>query len=145
MKKALIDYTDRELARESADVNACHPSTVRIAIAEDDGTQRRLLQCIVQQLGYQIVCLAENGQQVIELCSEMEVDVVLMDLDMPEVDGLEAADQIAAWGIPVVLVSGMPDVKNLVVEVEPIASCLAKPVTGAAISEAISAALSRAG
>lgn len=116
-------------------------SKVRVAIADDDATQRMLLQRLVEGLGHQVVWLAENGEQAIALCGEHRADVVLMDLDMPEVDGLEAAEQISEWGIPVVLISGMPDAGHLVVDLEPIVSRLSKPVTRSAISRAITKAL----
>lgn len=117
------------------------PSKVRVAIADDDATQRLLLQRLVEGLGHQVVWLAENGNQAIALCGEHRADVVLMDLDMPEVDGLEAAEQISEWGIPVVLISGMPDAANLVLDLEPIVYRLAKPVTSIAINRAIREAL----
>ncbi len=117
------------------------PSKVRVAIADDDATQRILLQLFVERLGHHVAWQAENGRQAISLCGAERVDVVLMDLDMPEVDGLEAADQISEWGVPVVLISGMPDSQYLVLELEPIVSHLTKPVSMQTLNSAILHAL----
>lgn len=115
--------------------------TARIAIVDDDPTQRTLLKHLVEGLGHHVVCMAEDGQQAIERCCDKQLDLVLMDLDMPQVDGLEAADHISRQGIPVVLMSGLPDAENLVVEREPIVARLLKPVSVAALSNAINQAV----
>jgi DNA-binding NtrC family response regulator len=73
------------------------------------------------------------------------VEVVLVDLDTPEVDGLEAAEVLAKQGIPVILITGMPNAEHLVVEHEPILVRLRKPTTVEAVGSAIRAALAGKG
>lgn len=114
----------------------------RIAIAEDDPTQHQLLKSLVARIGHQVVFTVENGQQAIEQCCDMQVDLILMDLDLPEVDGLEAADQISEWGISVDLIGGMPDVENIVLKMEPVVTWLYKPTSLAALNNAIDQGLS---
>jgi CheY-like chemotaxis protein len=96
---------------------------------------------LLDHLGYHVVCAASNGAELLESCFESKVDVVLVDLDMPIVDGLEAAEEISQKGIPVVLISGMPDSEHLVLEQEPITVRLSKPVTSEALQGAIQSAL----
>jgi FixJ family two-component response regulator len=60
---------------------------------------------------------------------------------MPVVDGLAAAEVVAEKGIPVVLVSGHPDAKNVVVENEPVVARIVKPATVETLQRAIQVAL----
>ncbi|MGR3635079.1 MAG: response regulator, partial [Shimia sp.] len=62
---------------------------ITILLAEDNKTNRLLIR---KFLAAHSVTLfeAENGQQAVDLCSEIKPDIILMDMAMPEVDGLEA-------------------------------------------------------
>ncbi len=60
---------------------------------------------------------------------------------MPVMDGLAAAEHMKTRGIPVILVSGHPDVEHVVIEHEPVVSRLLKPVTVEALQESIKLAL----
>lgn len=103
-------------------------SPVTIAVADDHADLRRSLVILLEHLGYRVICAVANGKELLELCFDEKVDVVLVDLDMPEMDGLAAAEEIAARGIPVVLISGHPDADEMVLEHEPIISWISKPV-----------------
>src|SRR6185436_16395836 len=93
---------------------------VRIAVAEDEPDIRKTFVRLLECLGHQVVCSVANGEELIEQCFKTEVDIVFVDLDMPIVDGLAAAEIVAEKGIPVVLVSGHPDATRVVVENEPV-------------------------
>lgn len=115
---------------------------VRIALAEDEADVRHMMARLLRRLGYEVVCEAANGAELLDGClSQHEIDVALVDLDMPEVDGLTAAEELAERGIPVVLVSGHPDVEKLVAEQEPIVARVVKPATSAKLKSAIDLAL----
>jgi signal transduction histidine kinase/CheY-like chemotaxis protein len=60
-----------------------------ILIAEDNVINQKLIMRVLHKLGYDPV-LATNGREVISLLGLHEVDVILMDIQMPEIDGLEA-------------------------------------------------------
>ena len=60
---------------------------------------------------------------------------------MPVVDGLAAAEIVSERGIPVILVSGHPDARQVVVEREPVVARITKPATVEALQRAIQAAL----
>ena len=68
-------------------------SKLKIIIADDIFTNRLLLSEIVDDLGHEFI-LAENGKQAVDALIENEVDIVLMDIEMPVMNGLEAAKYI---------------------------------------------------
>src|SRR5687768_7075215 len=114
---------------------------VKIAVAEDEPDIRKTFVWLLERLGHEVVCAAENGEELLDKCKLGKVDLVFVDLDMPVMDGLAAAEQIEKRGIPVILVSGHPDVEHVVIEHEPVVSRLLKPITVEALQESIKLAV----
>lgn len=102
---------------------------IKIALADDNRDARKTLSALLALMGHEVVCQAENGAELLRTCFEGHVDVVISDLDMPIIDGLEAAEEIAEKGIPVILLSGHPDLERVNLAHEPLAARLLKPVT----------------
>ncbi len=66
----------------------------RVLIVDDAAFMRMMIKDVLSKNGYEIVGEAENGQKAIEKYKELTPDLVIMDITMPEVDGIEAVKQI---------------------------------------------------
>jgi len=65
-------------------------SDLKILLAEDNKVNQILVQKILEKLGYDTIKVVENGQQAVEEFQSQSYDVVLMDVQMPIMDGIEA-------------------------------------------------------
>ena len=69
---------------------------MKILIADDHALFRDSLRSLLEARGYEVIGEAKNGREAIELARRLKPTVVLMDLSMPEVDGLAATRTICA-------------------------------------------------
>ena len=69
-----------------------HP---RVVVAEDEALIRLDLVELLEEHGYEIVGQASDGEEAVRLANELEPDLVVMDVKMPKMDGITAADKIA--------------------------------------------------
>jgi len=69
--------------------------TIRLLLADDHRMLREGLRRSMVDEGFDVVGEAENGEEAVRLAEELQPDVVLMDVSMPEVDGVEATRAIA--------------------------------------------------
>ena len=67
-----------------------------ILICDDAAFMRMMIKDILTKNGYNIVGEAENGAKAVEKYAELKPDLVLMDITMPEMDGIEALKKIKA-------------------------------------------------
>ncbi|MEJ2199684.1 MAG: response regulator [Desulfuromonadaceae bacterium] len=72
---------------------AASEKTRRILVVEDNQANRRLLQLVLENNGFQ-VATAENGALALEVLRQTPADLILMDIQMPEMDGLTATQKI---------------------------------------------------
>lgn len=80
--------------------------TFRILIADDESLLAGLVQDQLQFLGHQVVGRAADGTEAVELARQLQPDVVLMDISMPGLDGLQATEAIQESNpLPVVLLT----------------------------------------
>ena len=78
----------------------------RIVVAEDDAGFRAALEALLEHdTRFSVVGTACNGREAIELAKRLKPDAVVMDIEMPEVDGVEATREIAP-SVPVLAISG---------------------------------------
>jgi response regulator NasT len=117
----------------------------RIIIADDESIVRADLKEMLANLGYLVVGDVGDGQSAVNLARELKPDVVLMDIKMPNMDGIEAArilteEQIA----PVVLLTAYGQ-KELVDQAKEagVVGYLVKPFRESDLLPAIEVALSR--
>lgn len=78
---------------------------IRVVVAEDEGLIRMDVVATLQEAGYQVVGEAADGEEAIKLATELEPDLVVMDIKMPKLDGISAAEKISLLKIPVVLLT----------------------------------------
>jgi DNA-binding NarL/FixJ family response regulator len=75
-------------------------STIRLVLADDHRLFRQGLRQICETVGgFEVVGEAENGQEAVDLVYELEPDVILMDINMPVLDGVQATTLITESGL----------------------------------------------
>jgi response regulator NasT len=76
----------------------------RVLIAEDEALIRLDLKEMLEEEGYSVVAEVGDGQQAVDQATELAPDLVILDIQMPVLDGLSAAEQIASARIAPVIV-----------------------------------------
>jgi response regulator NasT len=117
----------------------------RVLIADDEKPVAAGLQGQLETLGYDVVAVVNDGHNAIEVCRRQLPDVVLMDIEMPGLDGLSAARQIVLDpGTPVVILTahGHANLIDQAVE-DGVVYYLLKPVTSPSLHAALQMAVAR--
>ena len=82
---------------------------MKILIADDDAQLQRALRITLVARGYDVVA-ADDGAQAIELAARTRPDVIILDLGMPNVDGIDVIRAVRAWSkVPIMVLSGRTD------------------------------------
>jgi two-component system, response regulator PdtaR len=118
---------------------------VRVVIADDESIICMDLREMLGNLGYLVVGEAGDGRSAVNLARELRPDVVLMDIKMPDMDGIEAARILTGERIaPVVLLTAFSQ-RDLVERAKDagVVGYLVKPIQEADLAPAIEIALSR--
>ncbi len=118
---------------------------LRVAVADDERDVREYMQDLLTRLGHQVVAVAETGRQLAEQCAATAPDLVISDIKMPDMDGIETSMAVNRdRQVPVILVSAHHDAELLTrTGADHIMGYLVKPVKEADLKTAISLAMLR--
>jgi two-component system, response regulator PdtaR len=118
---------------------------LRIVIADDEPDIREYLQEGLPRLGHTVVGAARDGRELVNLCRTTDPDLVITDIKMPEVDGIDAAIQIYKHRpVPVILVSAHQDASLIErAEIDHIMAYLVKPIKQGDLGPTIAIAVRR--
>jgi response regulator NasT len=121
------------------------PRTLRVAVADDEPDVQQFFQELLPRLGHQVVATAETGRQLVERCRETRPDLVITDIKMPDIDGIDAAAAVNQDApVPVILVTGHHEAAHLArAGAEHIMAYLSKPAKAVDLQAAISLAMLR--
>lgn len=78
---------------------------LRVIVAEDEALIRMDVVATLQEAGYEVVGEAGDGEEAVKLAIELMPDLMIMDIKMPKLDGISAAEKISEHKIPVVLLT----------------------------------------
>ncbi len=87
----------------------------KILLADDDATVRLLMQAALEKAGFSVT-LACNGEEAIRLFEASPTDMVMLDVEMPGMNGHEVCSYLRARignELPIIMVTGMDDVQSI--------------------------------
>ena len=119
--------------------------SLRIAVADDEPDMRDFFERMLPLCGHQVVSLAETGRELVEHCRTLQPDLVITDIRMPDMDGIEAAQLISReHPLPIILVSAYHDPALIErAEADHVLAYLVKPISQAHLAPAIAVAVRR--
>lgn len=120
-------------------------NALRVVIADDEGIIRMGLKDMVKAAGHKVIATARNGLEAIEMVKQFDPDILLLDIKMPELDGLSVARRLTTeHPLPIVMLTAYSQkefidqaTKTLVMDY------LVKPVDEAKIAPCLELAVSR--
>jgi DNA-binding NarL/FixJ family response regulator len=81
---------------------------LKVMLADDNGPVRRSLKALLEREGFKVVGEAADGEEAVSLANEQRPDVVLLDLSMPRMNGIQAARRIRGL---------LPEVRTIILTV----------------------------
>lgn len=118
-------------------------SSLRVLICEDEGLTTLRLRTTLTRLGHEVVGVAGDGEAVIAAAAELRPDLILMDVEMPRLDGISATRQVMSHHpTAIVISSAYSDRDTVQAALEAgAAGYLVKPVSDEQLERALSAAM----
>jgi AmiR/NasT family two-component response regulator len=119
---------------------------MRVLIADDEALIRMGLRTMLRDLGYNVIATAADGREAVKLACERQPDLVILDIKMPHMDGLTAAEAIARHcPMPVVLLTAYSerDLVERAAATENVQAYLVKPIREIELVPAIDLAVAR--
>lgn len=119
--------------------------SLRIVIADDEPIIRLDLRKTLENMGHQVVGEAGDGAKAVEIARELKPDIIILDIKMPEMDGIDAAKLITTEGVAPVLLLTAYSQKDLVDRAKDagVFAYLVKPFKEADLLPAMEIAISR--
>lgn len=119
---------------------------LRIAVADDEVDMQDFYRAILGNLGHEVIAVAGSGRELVDMCQQHSPDLIITDIRMPELDGLDAVREItvAQGPVPAIVVSGFHDddfIKRA--QQECVLAYLVKPVRASDLEPAIRLARQR--
>ncbi len=112
---------------------------LRIAVADDERDTCEFYERFLPRLGYEVACVATNGKELVEQCRLSHPDVVITDVRMPGMDGLEAVESVSReLSVPVIVVTAYADAEWVErAQTAGVSNYLLKPITERDLGPAI--------
>jgi two-component system, response regulator PdtaR len=120
-------------------------AALRIVVADDEPDMREYFRKVLPRLGHNVVAAASTGEELIEQCRALRPDLVITDIKMPGMDGIDTAKTVyAEVPLPFILVSAYSDAALIQrAEEDHILAYLVKPIKQADLEPAIALAMRR--
>jgi response regulator NasT len=118
---------------------------LRIAIADDELDMREFLDETLRRLGHKVVATAETGKQLVDICQTQQPDLVITDIRMQDMDGLDAVQAIyERQPVPIIVITAHYDPEFIQrAQERHVLAYLVKPVEETDLAPAIAIALRR--
>ncbi len=101
----MVTNTNNSHYKSNFIVNNGHSGRLKILVAEDDAVSLKLITNMISHLEAEVIP-ADNGRQVIDLCRKhSDIDLILMDIKMPEINGLDATREIRLFNNNVIIIA----------------------------------------
>jgi two-component system chemotaxis response regulator CheY len=113
---------------------------LRLMIVDDSNVIRRRIERCQEQASLEVVGLASNGVEAVEVFRRTDPDIVTMDITMPQMDGIECVERLVAIkpGVLILVVSALADKATAVEAMEKGANgFLSKPFSDRQLNEAL--------
>jgi len=119
--------------------------TLRVLIADDESIRLLSLRAQLAALGHQVIAEASTGEEAVALAESRQPDLAILDIKMPRMDGIEAAERITqARPIPIILLTAYSEAQLVKRAAQAnISAYLMKPVSEDDLLPAITLALTR--
>lgn len=116
----------------------------KIVVVDDDSMMREMLKLMLRGESYSVVGEASNGQDAITQCADLKPDLVLLDINMPKMSGLDALDEILKLNPPpiVLMMSADATMDNVSGAIKKgAAGFVVKPLNAASVLDRIAVTL----
>jgi response regulator NasT len=120
---------------------------LRIAVADDEPDMRLFFRELLPHLGHEVVAEAATGRELVEGCRGARPDLVITDIKMPDMDGIQAAAEANRDGrVPVILITAHHEAETLArAGADYVMAYLAKPVKPVDLGAAVRLTMARFG